>query len=93
VGAELGISGLCLFVAIIVGAFIALGRLTRSDRAVDSDTGLNRRALTHALTGSLVGFVVGAYFLSLAYSEMFYTLLAMSVGLCKVPHTPWSPYD
>jgi len=93
VGAELGMPGLCLFVAIIVGAFIALGRLTRADRAVDSDTGLNWRALTHALTGSLVGFVVGAYFLSLAYSEMFYTLLAMIVGLCKVARTSWSTYD
>ena len=33
---------------------------------------------------SLLGFVVGAFFLSLAYAEMFYTLVALAVGLHKV---------
>jgi hypothetical protein len=33
---------------------------------------------------SLIGFVVGAFFLSLGYSEMLYTLIAMAVGLRKV---------
>jgi hypothetical protein len=33
---------------------------------------------------ALVGFVVGAFFLSLAYSEMFYTLVALVVALEKV---------
>ena len=40
-------------------------------------------ALTPALTASLLGFVVGSFFLSLAYSEMLYTLVALSVGLQK----------
>ena len=37
-----------------------------------------------ALTASLLGFVVGSFFLSLAYSEMLYTLVALSVGVQKV---------
>ena len=40
--------------------------------------------LTQALTASLIGFAVGAFFLSLAYHEMLYTLVALSVGLGKV---------
>jgi hypothetical protein len=36
------------------------------------------------LTASLIGFVVGGVFLSLAYSEMLYTLIAFAVGLRKV---------
>jgi hypothetical protein len=35
------------------------------------------------LIASLVGFVVGAFFLSLAYAEMFYMLAALAVGLHK----------
>jgi hypothetical protein len=36
------------------------------------------------LTASLIGFAVGAFFLSLAYTEMLYTLIALAVGLQKV---------
>jgi O-antigen ligase len=89
-GAELGIPGLCLFVAIMVTAFTGLRRLTREPTALDCDRDGDWRALTHTLTGSLIGFVVGAYFLSLTYSEIFYTLLAMSVGLLKVAQPGWS---
>ena len=83
VGAELGIPGLCIFVAIIASAFQALRRVNRSwpiDRIVDD----RPRALTQALTAALIGFVVGAYFLSLVYAELFYTLLALAAGLEKV---------
>jgi O-antigen ligase len=70
IGAETGLPGLALFVAMLVSAFVALGR--------------TRAALTPALTASLLGFVVGGCFLSLAYSEMLYTLVAFAVGLRKV---------
>jgi hypothetical protein len=36
---------------------------------------------------SLIGFVVGGFFLSLAYSEMLYVLVALAVGLHKVQQT------
>ena len=69
IGAELGFPGLALYVAVIVSAFFGLRR------AGD---------LSPALTASLLGFVVGSFFLSLAYSEMLYTLVALAVGLRKV---------
>lgn len=69
IAAELGIPGFLLYVAVIVSAFRALRRAT---------------PLTPALTASLIGFVVGSFFLSLAYSEMLYTLLAFAVGMQKV---------
>jgi putative inorganic carbon (hco3(-)) transporter len=69
IGAELGFPGLALFIALIASAFCALRR------AGD---------LSPALTASLLGFVVGSFFLSLAYAEMLYTLLAFAVALRKV---------
>jgi O-antigen ligase len=68
IAAELGIPGIALYVAVIASAFRALR---------------GSAALTPALTASLLGFVVGSFFLSLAYSEMLYTLVALSVGLQK----------
>ena len=74
-GAELGLPGLAFFIAMIVSAFRALGWSSRHD---------DQPELAQALTASLVGFVVGAFFLSLAYSEMLYMLLALAIGIYKV---------
>lgn len=83
VGAELGVPGLLLFVAILASAFAALRTARR--RARESSGPLAAGAeLAQALTAALIGFVVGAFFLSLAYSEMLFTLVALSVGLRKV---------
>ena len=84
VGAELGIPGLFIFLAIISTTFGLLRRLSRSEEAVEDELDVCPRALTHALTAALVGFVVGAYFLSLVYAELFYTLVALAAGLQKV---------
>jgi O-antigen ligase len=83
IGAETGLPGLALFVAVIVSAFAALRRSGPAEAAL-ARAGQARAPLTPALTGSLIGFVVGAFFLSLAYSEMLYTLVALAVGLRKV---------
>lgn len=40
--------------------------------------------LRQVLTASLIGFAMGAFFLSLAYSQMLYTLVGLAVGLRKV---------
>jgi O-antigen ligase len=77
VGAELGIPGLLLFAAMIA---TALGALRRS-RGMTGDGGASHLRL--ALMASLIGFVVGSVFLSLAYSEMLYTLLALAVAFHK----------
>jgi len=83
VGAELGFPGLALFVAVITAALLALGRSRRNELAL-TDAGERRPPLTPALTAALLGFVAGAFFLSLAYAEMLYTLLALSIALEKV---------
>ena len=77
-GAELGIPGLLLFLAVIGSTLITLRRIGRQDAG----------GLSSALTASLLGFVVGAFFLSLAYSEMLYTLVALAIGLHKVTAGP-----
>jgi len=81
VGAELGIPGLVLFLGIIASAF---GALRRSSRSALADPQQTRSQLTHTLTASLIGFVVGSFFLSLGYHEILYTLVALAVGLEKV---------
>jgi O-antigen ligase len=81
VAAELGIPGFVMFIGMFVTTFAALIRAARHGRTLRQ-----RRPsqLSQALTASLVGFIVGAFFLSLAYSEMLYTLIALSVALYKV---------
>jgi O-antigen ligase len=83
VGAELGIPGLVLFVALIASAFTMLRRSAQFERLL-VDGGLDHAPLTPALTAALLGFLVGCVFLSLAYAEMLYTLVAFAVGLHKV---------
>jgi O-antigen ligase len=87
IGAEVGIPGLVFFVAAISSAFIGLAR-TRSTAGQNSMVDERRSKLTDALTASLFGFIVGAFFLSLAYSEMLYTLLGLAAGLQKVVGAP-----
>ncbi len=77
VGAELGVGGLVLFVALLAAAFRTLGRLRRTpvpEIAVPAQI----------FTASLVAFVVTASFLSQAYSAYLYTLLGMILGLAKI---------
>jgi putative inorganic carbon (HCO3(-)) transporter len=83
VGAELGFPGLLFFVAMVVMAFAALAGSKRQRRVSPAFRG-RPLELRQALTASLIGFVVGAFFLSLAYHEMLYTLLALAVGMGKV---------
>ena len=83
VGAELGVPGLIIFVAMIGSAFHALRRMDRASRARPSIAPV-RPELTQALMAALIGFVVGAFFLTLAYSELLYMLLALIVGARKV---------
>jgi O-antigen ligase len=81
-GAELGFPGLFFFTAMLVTAFRAQRQSFRNaSRSTDTGRGPE---LTRALTASLIGFLIGSLFLSLTYSEMLYTLLAMVVGLNKV---------
>lgn len=77
IGAELGFPGLLLFLALLWSAYAGLRRAARRRAA----PGVARLAQT--LMAALVGFVVGAAFLSLAYTDMLYMLVAFALGLAK----------
>lgn len=83
VGAELGLPGLAFYLALL-GATV--GGLRRCARLRANVTGGEARdvELAQALMAALLGFVVGSFFLSLAYSEMLYTLVALSAAMVKV---------
>ena len=83
VGAELGVPGLLLLLAVIGSAFVTLHRVAKVERALSTRSRAPPQ-LAQAMQASLVGFVVGAFFLSLAYSEMLYSLVALAVALGKV---------
>jgi O-antigen ligase len=83
IGAELGIPGLLIFLALLVSAFAALIGSARQRRRNPAFRG-RMLELRQALTASLIGFVVGAFFLSLAYHEMLYTLIALAAGVAKI---------
>ena len=76
IGAELGVLGLIAFVALLVRAFRTLSKVRRGPPAESA-------VLAQSLTACLVGFVVGAFFSSVAYAAYLYMLLGMIVGLAR----------
>jgi len=58
--------------------------MRRLSRKTTAMADAKERVLAQALCASLVGFMVGSFFLSLAYSEMLYTLIALTVALQKI---------
>lgn len=80
-GAETGVTGLALFLAMLVLAFrYTLKRPPpRAPGAVQEEW-----ALRMALAGSLIAYCVAGFFLSQAYSPLLYSLLGMVAGLMKV---------
>ena len=79
IGAELGIPGLLLFLGLLWSTFAALRRAARRRGATTREVA----SLAQTLMAALVGFAVGAIFLSLAYTDMLYMLVAFSLGLVK----------
>jgi len=82
VGTELGVPGLLLLVGVIATAFRSLRRVVRHPPRA-SPSGGDVARLAQSLMAALVGFTVGAFFLSLAYSDMLYTLAALAIALTK----------
>jgi O-antigen ligase len=80
VAAELGIPGFLLFVGLLWSAFASLRRVAPPGGRAPTDD-VSRLAQT--LMAALVGFAVGAFFLSLAYTDMLYMLVGMAMGLAK----------
>lgn len=83
IGAETGIPGVLLFITVIASAVLGLRRVARRAlRASPPARHVSRLAQT--LTAALIAFIVGAFFLSLAYSDMLYTLIAFAIALQKI---------
>ena len=89
VGAELGVPGLLFFLGVLGSAFAALRTVQRSwAYGAPHDRSPPEAQMAETLAASLLGYVVGAFFLSLAYHELLYTLLALVGALQKVAGAP-----
>jgi hypothetical protein len=80
VGAETGVTGLVLFISLLVIAFRYTMR--RASRRVPEDP--DAEALRGALAGALVGYCFAGFFLTQGYSAYLYSLLAIVAGLMKL---------
>jgi O-antigen ligase len=81
-GAELGFPGLMLLLGMMTTAFMSLRRVAR--RALRGNpAGSEVSRLAQSLMAAIVGFAVGAFFLSLAYADMLYMLIALTIALAK----------
>jgi probable O-glycosylation ligase (exosortase A-associated) len=85
VGAELGVPGLILFLVMLGSAF----RTLRGVQRVGLPPHPGERSpppaqLAQALAAALIAYMVGGFFLSLAYRDLLYVLLALAAGLGKV---------
>ena len=78
--AELGFTGLILLLTTVALTFVSIARAERWLR--------NRQprasAMAQALTGSLIGLLVGIFFLSHAYSALTYSGLALGLAYGKL---------
>jgi O-antigen ligase len=83
IGSELGVPGLLLFLALLANTFAGLARAARRFKTGEY-AGSDASRLAQTLMASLVGFAVGGFFLSLAYADLLYTLVAFGIGLDKV---------
>lgn len=83
-GAELGIPGLCVFIAIFVVTFRDLNRLSSQRRYHPPWLGTRIVTIAQMVTGSLVAFVVAGFFVSAEYFSYLYFLLGLCLGLQKL---------
>jgi len=86
IGAELGVPGLIVFVSMLVGGFRSLRVVQKRSRQLrpPGEPSPATASLAQALSASLIGYVVGGFFLSLAYRDMLLVLLALVAALRKV---------
>jgi O-antigen ligase len=82
IGAELGVLGLVVFLAMFGSAFRTLRGFGRAPPRAMANSAAPR-AITQALLGALLGYVSTAFFLSHGYAAVLYALLALVAGLGK----------
>jgi O-antigen ligase len=79
-GAELGYTGLAVFVALVVSTFL-INRRTRQWAKRRPDGGRFAFFMAHGLDGAMVGFLVSGFFVTVLYYPFFWISLAMTVAL------------
>lgn len=87
--AELGVSGLALYVLMLVQTIIFCRRTIR--RSGDSRDGRVLRACARALEGCVVVAVVGGTFLHIQYSEMLWHLFGLGIAVDSVGQRELGP--
>jgi hypothetical protein len=80
VGAELGVTGLIVFVTMLGTSFAHLARIKAGP---GGDPGITPAdaAFAQALTASLIGFCVAGFFVSAAYFSFLYALIGLVIGV------------
>lgn len=79
-GAELGYTGLVVFLALMISTFF-INRNTRRLAKRRPDGGRFAFFMAHGLDGAMVGFIVSGFFVTVLYYPYFWISLAMTVAL------------
>ncbi len=83
IAAELGVTGIVLFVMALYLAIKSLSLVRESPR-VPRDPRCDEVALSQAVIGAFIAYCVAGAFLSHAYSAHLYSLFALSLGMTKL---------
>ncbi|MEO9115207.1 MAG: hypothetical protein ABI311_03485, partial [Gemmatimonadaceae bacterium] len=79
IGAELGVTGLMLFVTMLGTAFYHLAQIKDGPRG-DPLVTAEDSAFAQTLTTSLIGFCVAGFFVSAAYFSFLYVLIGLVIA-------------
>lgn len=79
VGAELGVGGIVIFIAMILGTIRTLNRVRAGPDGIPGITSADE-SYARMLAASLVGFSVSGFFISASYTPYLYLVLGLSVG-------------
>jgi O-antigen ligase len=91
IGAEVGVTGLALFVAALIVTIRTMARIRRQ-RTIPGQAVPPDAALAGALVGALLAYCAAGFFLSQAYSSYLYSLFGMGLALAKLyPERPRQP--
>ncbi|MEO6211588.1 MAG: O-antigen ligase family protein [Gemmatimonadaceae bacterium] len=82
-GAELGIPGLAVFLAMLVVTGVSLSRISKRGK-FRRWVSTREISLAQMLIAAIVGFAISGIFVSAEYFAYLYFLLALSVGLIKL---------
>lgn len=82
IAAEAGLPGFIVFVAMLIAAFRAMGRVGRRTRDAAGDPRII--AAAQALTGALLGYSIAQIFISAQYFGFLYVLIGLIAGLQKL---------